>query len=169
MLQLHLVTRKASAALCSPAPDIRVATVTFLDSSPSARVPVLDTCRLQPENPFPTVPTVRLRLQTGRSASHHFAMAGNDGDLLKQATQRMMARYEGELHLHLSFAVLRVITMHASCLVSFLEPMGRYLDVWDNYVLSWQTVLVLSRLILLHFQASFRTCFERQSDEGSRQ
>jgi hypothetical protein len=24
-------------------------------------------------------------------------MAGNDGDLLKQATQRMMARYEGEL------------------------------------------------------------------------
>jgi hypothetical protein len=24
-------------------------------------------------------------------------MAGNDGDLLKQATQRIMARYEGEL------------------------------------------------------------------------
>jgi hypothetical protein len=36
------------------------------------------------------------RPNTGSSIAEQFAMAGNEIDLLKQATQAMMARYEGE-------------------------------------------------------------------------
>jgi len=36
------------------------------------------------------------RPNTGSSIAEQFAMAGNESDLLKQATQAMMARYEGE-------------------------------------------------------------------------
>jgi hypothetical protein len=94
-------------------------------------------------------------------------MAGNDGDLLKQATQRMMARYEGELHLHLSFAVLGVMTTHDSCSTICLELERQCPDGWDRLSPGGLCSFVSSGSLL--YTASFRTCLERQGDEGSRQ
>lgn len=76
-------------SIATPLHSLRAVVVDCL-AQPHVAVPAALTKNLTPPR------TLRSPRQTGAADRQHCAMAGNDGDLLKQATQKMSQRYESE-------------------------------------------------------------------------
>lgn len=118
-----------------------LATCVLLDPSATAKVLKLKyprrgflSCRpnLRTRKSSNTTSTIT-RPRTGSSIAEQFAMAGNEIDLLKQATQAMMARYEGE---YLFPFILGHSTRYIQLFVrNFFGKMLYAMDIWADLAL----------------------------------
>lgn len=93
-------------------------------------------------------------------------MAGNDGDLLKQATQKMMARYEGEIHVSLRIYIPQTprAQLHMICSLDYLHTFGGMGGSWTLVLFAaWKQLFVLgvALLFLLQISRSFTLYFFR--------
>lgn len=98
-------------------------------------------------------------------------MAGNDGDLLKQATQAMMSRYEGKNTWLFSPPTDRDAPRCTPVVIfGAVTPAGRGHEVLHSSPLAATTVLVFSSACgcCFHDDVS-RTCRNVKVDEGSYQ
>ena len=128
-----------------------LATCVLLDTSATAKVLKLKytrrgffSCRpnLRTRKSSNTTSTIT-RPNTGSSIAEQFAMAGNESDLLKQATQAMMSRYEGEIPVSFHFGTFYTI-YRAFCSECFLQDAICY-----GYLGGPRSVLVFSCLFRL--------------------